>query len=1755
MNLPHFKFHHRDLTIHDAGSLTEDELRTLSTAIFDAWTGATPKGTDPSDSTQLQAHMRKRTEGLGDAEVWELRFVRTDHETSVARFILRAHRGEASTASASREREIVSLLHSTASECFSTEIIDALPNAPDVVVYRHAADQVDGEAITLSSAIEAAFADSDTTLIRDIASRLRELGRGAIQAFDRLSVDGSVRSGAQYFQGNRNRLLPDIILDARQRLVTADPSGTIDIATIDASSPPVSSVRVSAYDGPSFSRRLESGTFDGGWVQLNDAWFLGRSRRNSDCSVFRSGTARIWLRTDSAAKLPLTDRAYAIRVHSKDHVAITPREALRQTGFSEDSYVSDAEVEEVHKRISQLTLVPIHTDLHTQNIVYSPGRLKIVDVGSVDRDLAVTAGARLETSVWYDIVDKLALEKDEISELLLALDTPAVAAALDVGPIASSAYELLSASRAAFQGSPAPTNEIEALAYVTQIMLHQRYFLETHSGSAIGLPFRMFAEHWVLKLRRALDPAAGISVLGVPAESELARLARSGERSLGDLWELAFRSPRTDIVDARARRILAAFATTDPQLFGAALTELQASVFDLWETERCFQSDRHVIIAGPTSCGKSKLAEMFLAGPAVWNTRRTCTLYIAPTRALAQAKYRELRELFASVPEFHESIVVSTGENTDDDWRITHGRFTIASLVYEKANILFSQNAKLLDRVACVVIDEMHMLMDLERGPTLEIAALKLLLERRRLDFQQSRDPARELLRLVAISTEDRPDTALVSLLSSYDSEQPNRKVEPIVYHGQTRPVSVEHALVLAGQGETAFTLIPVVEFTSARERQLSRERLQELDTTLDATWNAPEMRELRDSRKDPRRELRTRLIELLVDELTRHPLGYRALIFVPGRAEVENLAQRLRNQLRDRHIFGTGDDDTTHQDLYNRIKIVADAVEDQRTAEIVRKCAAYGIMVHHADIDRKVRTAIETVCATQPNTAPSQVLFATETLSYGVNLAVTDVVLLGTTFYAQNRLRELRSEPLSICAFHNMAGRAGRLGRRGQFKTHVYILVPFDEPPMGVLQRYYTKVLPVTSQLYVEDDKQGQFRIEDNWFTRSLVADTDPCVKYRGLGAMDFSYPYVRTVLDALRHLNISSGNRAVDAKVPAKFDELLEIFGSSLYAAQRLSRPAGGEEAILFKCAVRRVLDDCASAHLDLVKIDSGSTLLYTITARGEAIIDTGTELHTVEPMLRFVAWLHKTWLKHAGKQQFPTDLYVLAIVTQSEISRQFVRYTPECRSDDPDRGWNVQLAEANRDAVLGAFTSSLRVIGVHEPERLATDIRSYLDDFDSIRGKIRAAYPCGGTDGVLRLFNGLIAWIHGDERSVVEDKIEVVEAADALRTKMQGFRQFTDQVSWKTLFLAKMLASATPGPLFGPDDERMLHMLVSRLRLGCTPEAVPLFWPHSSDFRRAQAVALLQAGMTPNRLVCMPEPHAVVSKSVGISPDKLDKLCRDLEKLAVKEFAELTEEMTAVEPADDRREGVHRLWRGLSAALPGTVVQFRRQNATAPDIDGIVRDSLRVATGAESGPRTLGPRGRTLDRQFRVRVEIPDEANGVFLIAEQALDESHQGARETFSTHFATKAIGIHLSKNWQCRSGNSPWMGFADFLEREASTPNLLIVPFPWLPAFDVMPPSVRKAFQVRRAMPRSHTLFVSGAAFATIVTCIARDFFTGESLMRSIAVSDSTPTFLGIKAIQPLLDGAPNPLPPAIREKIIRHFEVEPFGLTEAFRLD
>ena len=63
-----------------------------------------------------------------------------------------------------------------------------------------------------------------------------------------------------------------------------------------------------------------------------------------------------------------------------------------------------------------------------------------------------------------------------------------------------------------------------------------------------------------------------------------------------------------------------------------------------------------------------------------------------------------------------------------------------------------------------------------------------------------------------------------------------------------------------------------------------------------------------------------------------------------------------------------------------------------------------FGIYLHNADIDRTVRRAIEHRFEKRSDTPGVEVLLATSTLSYGVNLAVDAVVLIQPQFPFQMR-------------------------------------------------------------------------------------------------------------------------------------------------------------------------------------------------------------------------------------------------------------------------------------------------------------------------------------------------------------------------------------------------------------------------------------------------------------------------------------------------------------------------------------------------------------------------------------------------------------------------------------------------------------------------------------------------------------------------------------------------------------------------------
>jgi helicase len=124
-----------------------------------------------------------------------------------------------------------------------------------------------------------------------------------------------------------------------------------------------------------------------------------------------------------------------------------------------------------------------------------------------------------------------------------------------------------------------------------------------------------------------------------------------------------------------------------------------------------------VLLACPTASGKSLVAYLALLRAA--RAGRT-GLYLVPLRALAHEKAEEL-EGFA---ELGLRVGISIGDFDLPADRLD--RMDVLVATSEKADGLLRRGSPWLDRLGVVVADEVHLMRDHDRGPTLEVSLTRL---------------------------------------------------------------------------------------------------------------------------------------------------------------------------------------------------------------------------------------------------------------------------------------------------------------------------------------------------------------------------------------------------------------------------------------------------------------------------------------------------------------------------------------------------------------------------------------------------------------------------------------------------------------------------------------------------------------------------------------------------------------------------------------------------------------------------------------------------------------------------------------------------------------------------------------------------------------------------------------------------------------------------------------------------------------------
>jgi len=124
---------------------------------------------------------------------------------------------------------------------------------------------------------------------------------------------------------------------------------------------------------------------------------------------------------------------------------------------------------------------------------------------------------------------------------------------------------------------------------------------------------------------------------------------------------------------------------------------------------------KSLIICSPTASGKTEIATMAICKN-LTKDKGSKAVYLVPLKALASEKYKYYKDLFKKT---NLRVIMSTGDLDSVSSKL--GEYDLLILTVEKCDSLIRHKAPWIRMVKTVIIDEIHLLNDPGRGPTLEV--------------------------------------------------------------------------------------------------------------------------------------------------------------------------------------------------------------------------------------------------------------------------------------------------------------------------------------------------------------------------------------------------------------------------------------------------------------------------------------------------------------------------------------------------------------------------------------------------------------------------------------------------------------------------------------------------------------------------------------------------------------------------------------------------------------------------------------------------------------------------------------------------------------------------------------------------------------------------------------------------------------------------------------------------------------------------
>lgn len=930
---------------------------------------------------------------------------------------------------------------------------------------------------------------------------------------------------------------------------------------------------------------------------------------------------------------------------------------------------------------------------------------------------------------------------------------------------------------------------------------------------------------WWAALGRALNLVPARSSLGARSASSVASGQIAAPHDSTASLFMAALPTHSEYLERLIQRDAAFFSRSLFEIGSSTIAEAQ-HVFHK-RNERI--AHRNILLAGPTASGKTSVTEALMVNAALEGASRV--LYIAPTRSLANERYEEIRSRYAfqDSPLGDSEIVLSTGEESQNDWRLTDGRFRIAVLVNEKANLFLRPSKRLLDVVGLVVMDELHMLADPMRGGVLDLMIAKIRHENVARSLAAYGSPA---LRLAVVTTETR---LLDQVQAFFDTPA---TVAPVVIKTTKRPLPVRHVAHAYGYSMWRRDPIEIVEFRDERDRILDPDMLRDVGSSLRTEFRELEAQSQTRSQQTPGDNGRSGLSHIIEHYASNQHSFRTVLVAHPSIDGVRNLAQRLADARGE-----AGVEFRVPTELGDLLRAAPASV-----GSILAPLAERGIYLHHSELRRELREWLEQhfrrAAAAQDHPF---VIFATETLFYGVNLTV-DCVVLTSPHWTREILGEsageISSVPLTTTAFHNVLGRAGRPGRErpGVMPTAV-VCFPASVYCTGrdevdqALQRYYsdTPVNPDVPQVY-----------------SSLFSWRDVIEQEKKRSLAEISFPTFRAVMDALRFM--------APAEAATSTPRVLDLLRQTAFGASASGTPLQDWDGI-----VAKTLSFAATCGL----ADATPPDIYRIRAEAEALIDTGTKWQSVAPMQK---WL-ETLQSIEPDLILPVELMVPAFVCSQEL---WVPGRTFCWESTQAGSPNAQVRESNAQLTKALLTQELAHLKLDPVtcDRIEAALHNLLTE---VAGYLPLKVAEYRQSVFYRLTCGLLRWVRGaDEDSIMELSLRSIpedetERLQKLAKSGRTFReQYRDRASWLAMMCVRFFEKKK---MLRREHRRELPALAQRLRLGVPARGIPLISEARRTIQRQQVVELLRKGVDPLEIVRSRVPTEVLRGAVPGGADPIE------------------------------------------------------------------------------------------------------------------------------------------------------------------------------------------------------------------------------------------------------------------------------------------